>query len=201
LKALEWIPAGDPRDTSEVFFYYRGLLSGWAGTLATRAAAIQIGTDSLEKCYRFPADSAGTALYSWRLYKSYEKAGAFPKSHYIVNNVYAHAYCGKVQEALKLAKDSSGERIGDPNYFYILARLTSIYKFGNQKHIEGMYETGTNYMREAMLLGFTGVEEAKLHPDFHNMRKNSRIAAKLDQAMFEPDNLFKLTKLDKMTRK
>jgi hypothetical protein len=56
-------------------------------------------------------------------------------------------------------------------------------------------------MREAMLLGFTGMEEARQHPDFHNMRQNSRIAAKLDQAMFEPDNLFKLTKLDKMTRK
>ena len=50
-------------------------------------------------------------------------------------NVYAHAYAGKVQEALKLAKDSAGERVDDPNYFYVLARLSSIYKFGNPKHM------------------------------------------------------------------
>jgi hypothetical protein len=201
LKALEWIPAGDPRDTSEVFFYYRGLLCGWAGTLATRAAAIQIGTDSLAKCERNPAEAAETAWFAWRSYRPYEKAGAFPKSHYIVNNVYAHAYRGRIQDALKIAKDSAGERIADPNYFYILSRLCSIYKWGNSRHIEGMYEEGVAHMREAMLLGFTGVEEAKQHPDFTAMRNNSKFAAKLNQAMFEPDNLFKLTKLEKLTRK
>jgi hypothetical protein len=201
LKAIEWIPIGDARDTSEVFFYYRGLLCGWAGTLATRAAAIQIGTDSLDKCYRFPADSAGTALYAWSRYKSYERSGAFSKTHALVNNVYAHAYAGKVQEALKLAKDSAGERVDDPNYFYVLARLSSVYKFGNAKHMEQVQDQGTQYLREAMLLGFTGVEEAKLHPDFEKMRQNPKISSKLNQAMFEPDNLFKLTKLDRMTRK
>jgi hypothetical protein len=201
LKALEWIPAGDSRDTSEVFFYYRGLLCGWAGTLATRAAAIQIGTDSLEKCYRYPADSAGTALYAWSKYKSYERSGAFSKAYALMNNVYAHAYAGKVQEALKLAKDSAGERVDDPNYFYVLARLSSVYKFGNAKHMEAVQDQGTQYMREAMLLGFTGVEEAKIHPDFDNMRKNPKIASKLNNAMFEPDNLFKLTKLDRMAKK
>jgi hypothetical protein len=201
MKALEWIPAGDSRDTSEVFFYYRGLLCGWAATLATRAAAIQIGTDSLEKCYRYPADSAGTALYGWSRYKSYERSGAFPRSHALMNNVYAHAYAGKVQEALKLARDSAGERIEDPNYFYLLARLCGVYKFGSQRNIEGFYERGTEHMREAMLLGFTGAEEAKIHVDFENMRKNPRISSKLNQAMFEPDNLFKLTKLDKAARR
>jgi hypothetical protein len=201
LKAIEWVPTGDSRDTSEVFFYYRGLLCGWAATLATKAASIQIGTDSLEKCYRFPAEAAGTALYAWSKYRSYEKAGAFPRSHMIVNDVYAHAYSGKVQEALKLAKDQTGERIDDPNYFYILARLCSIYKFGSKGNIEGFYDQGTQYMREAMLLGFTGVDEAKIHPDFDNMRKNSKIAAKLNNAMFEPDNLFKLTKLNQAAKK
>ena len=51
-------------------------------------------------------------------------------------------------------------------------------------------------MREAMLLGFTGVEEAKLQPDFDKIRKNPKLATKLNQAMFEPDNLFKLTKVE-----
>jgi hypothetical protein len=201
MKALEWIPAGDPRDTSEVFFYYRGLLCGWAGTLATRAAAIQIGTDSLEKCYRYPADSAGTALFAWSKYKSYERSGAFSKAFALVNNVYAHAYAGKVQEALKLAKDSAGERVDDPNYFYVLARLSSIYKFGNAKHLDQVQDQGTQYMREAMLLGFTGMEEAKIHPDFEKMRQNPKISSKLNQAMFEPDNLFKITKLDRLAKK
>jgi hypothetical protein len=201
LKAIQWIPPGDSRDTSEVFFYYRGLLCGWAATLSTRAAAIQIGTDSLEKCYRFPAEAAGTAKYAWGLYKSYDKAGAFPRTHVVANNVYAHAYSGLVQDALKIAKDSAGERVDDPNYYYILARLCSIYKFGSKVNIESFYDLGTQYMREAMLLGFTGVEEAKIHPDFENMRKNSKVATKLNQAMFEPDNLFKLTKLNQAARK
>ena len=83
---------------------------------------------------------------------------------------------------------------------YLLAQARDDGYFGHA-HGKGMYDQGTGYMREAMLLGFTGVEEAKQHPDFHKMRQNSRIAAKLDQAMFEPDNLFKLTKLDKMSRK
>lgn len=200
MRALEWIPAGDPRDTSEVFFYYRGLLCGWAGTLATRAAAIQIGTDSLEKCYRYPADSAGTAAYAWGMYKSYQKAGAFPKAHAIVNHVYAYAYAGEVEKALKLAKDSAGERIDDPNYFYVLSRLCSISKVGSRKEMDATMERGTEYMREAMLLGFTGVEEAKIHPDFDKMRKNPKISSKLNQAMFEPDNLFKLTKLDQRAK-
>jgi hypothetical protein len=199
LKALEWIPIGDLRDTTEVFFYYRGLLSGWAGTLASRCAAISFGSESLEKAY--PTELNSTAIYAWSCYKTYERSNAFPRSHYIINNVYAHAYSGKVQEALKIAKDNSGERIDDPNYWYVLARLCSIYKFGSKAQIESTQELGTQFMREAMLLGFTGVEEAKLHPDFEKIRKNPKLSAKLSQAMFDPDNLFKLTKLDKDARK
>ena len=59
LKAIELIPIGDARDTTEVFFYYRGLMSGWAGTLATRAAAIQLGSDSFEKAHRAPPPCPG----------------------------------------------------------------------------------------------------------------------------------------------
>ncbi|HKA06539.1 MAG TPA: hypothetical protein VKD71_04725 [Gemmataceae bacterium] len=201
LKAIELIPSGDSRDSSEVFFYYRGLLCGWAATLATKAAAIQIGSDSLDKAYRYPAEAAATALYAWNRYKSYDKSMAFSRQHVVINTVYAMAYQGKVQEALKFAKDASGERIDDPNYWYVLARLCGVYKFGNTKNIESFYEQGTQHMREAMLLGFTGVEEAKIHPDFDSMRKNSKIAAKLNNAMFEPDNLFKLTKVSEGAKK
>jgi hypothetical protein len=56
-------------------------------------------------------------------------------------------------------------------------------------------------MREAMLLGFTGAEEAKIHVDFERMRQNQKISSKLNQAMFEPDNLFKLTRLDRLAKK
>jgi hypothetical protein len=199
LRALEWIPIGDARDTTEVFFFYRGLLSGWAATLSTRAAVIHHGTESLDKAY--PTELTGTAIYAWSCYKTYERSNAFPKSHYVINNVYAHAFAGKNVEALKIAKENAGERIEDPNYWYILARLCGVYKVGSKAHIEAQQDVGTQFMREAMLLGFTGQEEAKLHPDFDKMRQNPKIAAKLNNAMFEPDNLFKLTKLEKDQRK
>jgi hypothetical protein len=201
LRAIEWIPSGDSRDSSEVFFYYRGLLCGWAATLATKAAAIQISSESLDKAYRYPAEAAATAREAWNRYKSYEKSGAFSRSHIVVNTVYANAYQGRVQEALKIAKDYSGERIDDPNYYYILARLCSVYKFGNKTNIESFYDQGTKHMRDAMELGFTNVEEAKIHPDFINMRNNPKIASKLNQAMFEPDNLFKITKVSAAAKK
>ncbi len=199
LKAMEHVPMGDPRDTSEVFFYYRGLLSGWAGTLSTKAAAIQLGSEGLDRA--FPNATAGTALYAWSLYKAYEKPAAFPRPHYIANNVAANAYSGKIQEALKLARDNAGERIEDPNYWYLLTRLCGVYKYGSPANIESYYDQGTYHMREAMLLGFTGVDEAKIHPDLDKIRKYPNIAAKLNNAMFEPNNLFKLTKLSSAAKK
>ena len=56
-------------------------------------------------------------------------------------------------------------------------------------------------MRDAMELGFTNVEEARNHPDFFNMRNNPKIATKLNQAMFEPDNLFKITRVNAAAKK
>jgi hypothetical protein len=200
LKAIELIPIGDSRDTTEVFYYYRGLMSGWAATLSTKAAAIQLGTDSFEKAYRSPPEGAHTALYAWGCYKQYEKSGAFSKSHYVVHHVLAHAYAGKVQEGLKIAADAKGERIEDPTYWYTLARLCGIYKYGGAKNIESFREEGIAHMREAMLLGFTGVEEAKVQPDLDNIRKNPKLASKLNQAMFEPDNLFKLARVERAAR-
>jgi hypothetical protein len=201
IKAIEWVPIGSARDTTEVFYYYRGLLSGWAGTLATKAAAIQLGSESLQKAYANPPEAASTAMYAWSCYKQYEASGAFSRAHYINHYVTAHAYQGRVQEGLKLAKDASGDRIEDPNYWYILARMCGVYKYGNKANIEKFYEEGIGHMREAMLLGFTGVEEARISPDLENIRRNSKLAAKLNQAMFEPDNLWKLAKLDKDARK
>jgi hypothetical protein len=201
IKAIELIPSGDPRDTTEVFFYYRGLMSGWAGTLATRAAAIQLGTDSFEKAHRAPPSASSTATYAWGCYKQYEKSGAFPRPHYIANYVYALAYAGKGQEALKVAKDAAGDRVEEPNYWYTLARLCSINKAGTKKEIEKIREEGINFMREAMLLGFTGSEEAKIQPDLENLRTDPKLKGKLDNAMFEPDNLFKLMKVERAARK
>ena len=200
LKAIELIPIGSSRDTTEVFYYYRGLMSGWAATLSTKAAAVQLGTDSFEKAYRSPPEGAYTALYAWSCYKQYEKSGAFPTSHYVIHHVLAHAYAGKVQEGLLLARANAGERIEDPNYWYTLARLGGIYKYGSNKNIEKFRLEAIDHMREAMLLGFTGVEEAKLQPDLDNIRKDPKMASKLNQAMFEPDNLFKLTKVEKAAR-
>ena len=199
LKAIELIPIGDLRDTTEVFHYYRGLLSGWAATLATRAAEIHHGTESLAKAY--PNDINATAVYGWSCYKAYERSNAFPRAHYVVNNVIALAYNGRTQDALKFVKENAGERIDDPNYYYVVARLCSIYKWGSKKDQENYFDAATKYMREAMLLGFTGVAEAKQHPDFDNVRKNPKIAEKMNQAMFEPDNLFKLAKLEEASRK
>lgn len=199
IKAIEWIPQGDLRDTTEVFYYYRGLLSGWAGTLATRGAVVHHGTDSLAKAS--PNDVAATAVYAWSCYKTYERSNAFTRAHFIVNNVIAKAYNGAVQDALKIAKDAGGERIDDPNYWYVLARLCGIYKYGSKKDIEHQYDLAAQFMREAMLLGFTGVEEAKQCPDFDKIYKDPKYADKLKNAMFEPDNLFKLAKLDKDARK
>jgi hypothetical protein len=199
IKAVEWIPIGSLRDTTEVFFYYRGLLTGWAGTLATRAAMVHHGSESLAKAS--PNEVAATAVYAWSCYKTYERSTAFPKSHYVVNNVLARAYHGQVQEALKFAKENAGERIDDPTYYYTLSRLCAIYKYGSKKDIEHQYDLATQFMREAMLLGFTGVEEAKQSADFDNLRKNSKLAEKLNVAMFEPDNLFKLTKVEQASRK
>jgi hypothetical protein len=201
LKAIELIPSGDPRDTTEVFFYYRGLMSGWAGTLATRAAAIQLGTDSFEKAHRAPPPASSTATYAWGCYKQYEKSGAFPRTHYIANYVYALAYAGKGQDALKVAKDKDGERVDEPNYWYTLARLCSINKAGTPKQREQIRRDGIEHMREAMLLGFTGVEEAKIQPDLESLRTDPKLKGKLDTAMFEPDNLFKLIKVEKAARK
>jgi hypothetical protein len=199
LKAIEWIPIGDVRDTTEVFHYYRGLLSGWAATLATRAAEVHHGTESLAKAY--PNEINATAVYGWSCYKAYERSNAFPRAHYVVNNVIALGYNGRTQDALKFVKDNSGERIDDPNYYYVVSRLCSIYKWGSKKDQENYFDAATKYMREAMLLGFTGVAEAKQHPDFDNVRKNPKIAEKMNQAMFEPDNLFKLSKLEAASRK
>jgi hypothetical protein len=199
IKAIEWIPDGDLRDTTEVFFYYRGLLSGWAATLATKAAEVHHGSESLAKAS--PNEVAATATYAWSCYKTYERSGAFPKSHFIVNHVMAKAYSGQIQDALKIAKDSAGERIDDPNYWYVLSRLCGIYKFGSKKDIENQYDLAVQFMREAMLLGFTGVEEAKISTDFDKIRSNPKFATKLNQAMFEPDNLFKLTKVSQAARK
>ena len=201
LSAMEWIPVGDARDTTEVFFYYRGLLCGWAGTLSTRAAAIQLGSESLEKAYHNPPETAQTAVFCWRTYKAYEKSGAFSKAHYIAYNVMAHAYCGKIQEGLAVATAANGERIEDPNYCYIVARMCGVYKYGNKQNIEKYYEQGIAHMREAMLLGFTGVAEARQHPDFNKIRDNKRLSEKLNQAMFEPDNLYKLAKMDRDAKK
>jgi hypothetical protein len=201
LKAIELIPPGDPRDTTEVFFYYRGLMSGWAGTLATRAAAIQLGTDSFEKAHRAPPPASSTATYAWGCYKQYEKSGAFPRTHYIANYVYALAYAGKGQDALKVAKDAAGDRVEEPNYWYTLARLCSINKAGTPKQRQQIREDGIHFMREAMLLGFTGVEEAKVQPDLENLRTDPKLKGKLDTAMFEPDNLFKLIKVEKAARR
>lgn len=201
LKSLELIPLGSARDTTEVFFYYRGLLSGWAATLSTRAAAVQMGTESLSKAYRNPPEGAGTAIYAWGVYKPYENAGAFPKAHSVMHNVYAHAYAGKVQEALILAHKAAGERIEEPNYWYTLARLGGIYKYGSKTNIRKYQEEAITNMREAMLLGFTDVEEAKIQPDFENLRADRALAAKLNQAMYEPDNLFKLAKVERDARK
>ena len=200
LKAIELIPLGDSRDTTEVFFYYRGLLSGWAATLSTKAAAIQLGTDSFEKAYRSPPEAAYTALSAWKAYTAYEKSGAFSKQHQVVHHVLAHAYAGKVQEGLKIAAAAKGERIDDPTYWYTLTRLCGIYKYGNSKNIEKVRLEGIDHMREAMLLGFTGVEEARQQPDLDHYRENPTLASKLNQAMFEPDNLFKLTKVDRASR-
>jgi len=100
-----------------------------------------------------------------------------------------------------VAKDGAGERVDDPKYWYVLARLCGIYKFGSKKDIENQYDLAAEFMREAMLLGFTGVEEAKLSTDFDKIRSNTKFAAKLNQAMFEPDNLFRLTKLSQAARK
>jgi len=119
----------------------------------------------------------------------------------VIHNVYAHAYAGQVQEALKIATDAKGERIDDPNYWYTLCRLCGIYKYGNKANIDRFRLEGIEHMREAMLLGFTGVEEARIQSDLDNLRKDSKLAAKLNNAMFEPDNLFKLTKLDKAARR
>jgi hypothetical protein len=199
LKAIEWIPIGSLRDTTEVFFYYRGLLSGWAGTLATRAAQVHHGSESLAKAT--PNEIAATAVYSWSCYKAYERSTAFPKAHFVVNNVLAEAYNGQIQKALKVAKDNGGERIDDPIYWYTLSRLCAIYKYGSKKDIEHQYGLAAQFMREAMLLGFTGVEEARQSPDFDKIRQDPRLAEKLNQAMFEPDNLFKLTSLEKASRK
>jgi hypothetical protein len=201
LTAIDLIPTGDSRDTTEVFYYYRGLMSGWAATLSTKAAAIQLGTDSFEKARRNPPEGASTAIYAWGCYKQYEKSGAFSKSHYVIHNVLAHAYAGQDQEALKIAEAAKGERVDDPNYWYTLSRLCGIYKYGNNKNIEKFREEGIAHMREAMFLGFTGVEEAKVQPDLDNIRKDSKLATKLNNAMFEPDNLFKLTKVEKDARK
>jgi hypothetical protein len=199
IKAVEWIPEGDLRDTTEVFFYYRGLLSGWAATLATKAAEVHHGSESLAKAS--PNEIASTATYAWSCYKTYERSAAFPKSHFIVNHVMAKAYNGQVQDALKIAKDASGERIEEPNYWYVLARLCGIYKYGSKKDIENQYDLAATFMREAMLLGFTGVEDAKQSTDFDKVRANPKFATKLNQAMFEPDNLFKLTKLSQAAKR
>ena len=199
LRALEWVPLGDPRDTTEVFFYYRGLLSGWAGTLSTKAAAIQLGSEGLDKA--FPNAIASTALSAWNLYKAYEKSAAFPRTHTIASHVAAYAYSGRIQDGYKLAKDSAGERVDDPNYWYLLARMCGVYKYGSKANIETYYEEGTLFMRRAMELGFTGVDEAKLHSDLYNMRQNPRIASKLNTAMYEPDNLFKLTRVSSAAKK
>jgi hypothetical protein len=199
-KAIELVPIGDSRDTTEVFFYYRGLLCGWAATLSTRAAVIQLGPESLAKAYAAPPEGAATAIEAWNRYEAYEKSGAFPKSHYVANKVYALAYCGKAQDAMLFAHKHSGDRIEDPVYWYTLTRLCGIYKYGGAKNIEKFREEGIGYMREAMLLGFTGVEEARQCPDFEGYRKDSKLSAKLNNAMFEPDNLFKLAKLEKDAR-
>jgi hypothetical protein len=199
IKAIEWVPEGDQRDSTEVFFYYRGLLSGWAGTLATRGAIVQHGSESLAKAA--PSDVSSTAIFAWSCYKTYERSNAFPRAHYIVNNVLAKAYHGSGQDALKFAKDNSGERIEDPNYWYTLSRLCGIYKYGSKKDIEHQYDLAAQFMREAMLLGFTGVAEARQIPDFEKIFKDPKFSDKLKNAMFEPDNLFKLTKLEKDSRK
>jgi hypothetical protein len=201
LKAIELIPPGDPRDTTEVFFYYRGLMSGWSGTLATRAAAIQLGTDSFEKAHQNPPPAANTAVYAWSCYKTYEKSAAFPRTHYVANNVYALAYAGKVDEALKFSKDLAGERVEEPSYWYTLARLCSIKKTGLKKDIEKSREDGIFNMREAMKLGFTGVEEAKIQTDLNYIRNDPKFKGRLETAMYEPDNLFKLAKVERDARK
>jgi len=198
LTALEWVPAGDPRDTTEVFFCYRGLLAGWAGTLSTKAAAIQLGSEGLDKAY--PNAIASTAVNSWNKYKAYEKSGAFPRSHTVANHVAALAYSGRLQDGYKLAKDSAGERVDDPNYWYLLTRMCGVWKFGSKSEVEKYYLEGTLFMRRAMELGFTGVDEAKQHSDLYNIR-NSKVAEKLSNAMFEPDNLFKLTKLSEASKR
>jgi len=201
LKAIELIPSGDPRDTTEVFFYYRGLMSGWAGTLATRAAAIQLGSDSFEKAHRAPPPAANTATYAWDCYKLYEKSNAFPRTHFVANKVYALAYAGKGQEALRFSKDLAGERVEEPTYWYTLARLCSINKAGSKKEIEKTREDGIAHMREAMLLGFTGVEEARVQPDLDYIRNDPKLKGKLENAMYEPDNLFKLARVERAARK
>jgi hypothetical protein len=200
IKAIEWVPIGDARDTTEVFYYYRGLLSGWAGTLATKAAGIQLGSDSLGKAYANPPEAASTAMYAWGCYKQYEKSGAFSRAHFINHYVTAHAYQGKFAEGLKLAKDSAGDRIDDPNYWYLLTRLCGVYR-GSKVSADKYHEEAIGHMREAMLLGFTGVEEARISPDLDVIRKDSKLAARLNQAMFEPDNLWKLAKLDRDAKK
>ena len=201
LKAIELIPPGDSRDTTEVFYYYRGLMSGWAATLSTKAAAIQLGTDSFEKAYRSPPEGAGTAIYAWSCYKQYEKSGAFSKAHYVVHNVYAHAYAGQVQKALDIAKEarvsgSTTRTTGTP-----CAGCAASTSTGTRRTSRSSGRKASHHMREAMLLGFTGVEEAKVQPDLDNIRKDPKLASKLNIAMFEPDNLFKLTKVERDARK
>ncbi len=99
-----------------------------AGLLANQANRADIGLTGFKDALKNPAKGAVPAQLAWKLYFDVETADGDPRGFALHQRVLAHAYGGKLTEAMTILNRGRLEKLqsGNPTFWFDLARIVSL---------------------------------------------------------------------------
>lgn len=162
LAAVELIPAGTEKTTSEIYRHYRAQFCALAGRQANLSAALKIGTAGFSGAKQAPVDVAKVGVAAWERYLKYDVTQD-DRGVVLHSRAVALAYAGKSSESYTAMYRASFKQSGSPEFWYDAARICSINN--NPK-------LGIVCLEKAVFLGFKNLNEVRNSPDLVPLRKD-----------------------------
>jgi hypothetical protein len=170
LDMVEKLPAGNPKDSTQVYNRVRADIAFLAGMHANRAAKFQLGGDGFAACVKSPPTAGKVAM---RAFKMYDEAAIamdpkpHPKPEEYHQKALAYAYNGLSRKAAYVVNDILAKDLGgvtDPEFYFDCARLCCMGDNDMQKK-------GLRFLAAAFMYGYTNSEKARTAPEMETLRK------------------------------